>query len=167
MNNKLHKAPYPIIDTDPIFSRVVRYFRWSDYAIAAGEEEEAPSPTDDKFQKYQPTGNTGKPLIRAMKVSAGVTGMTGFLLAYQLVCMRFVGMTENSREIKKYRVEYAKLKAQGKPMHGVSSLPLSMQRTAAAYSTWAFLNFDVFPMFNFVNHPYHGQSEGVIPEEDR
>ncbi|KAJ2026297.1 hypothetical protein IWW57_003084 [Coemansia sp. S610] len=166
MNNKLHKAPYPIIDTDPIFSRVVRYFRWSDYAIAAGFTAFGPAMMY-WLEKYQPTGNTGKPLIRAMKVSAGVTGMTGFLLAYQLVCMRFVGMTENSREIKKYRIEYAKLKAQGKPMHGVSSLPLSMQRTAAAYSTWAFLNFDVFPMFNFVNHPYHGQSEGVIPEEDR
>ncbi|KAJ2047276.1 hypothetical protein GGI08_006305 [Coemansia sp. S2] len=138
MNNKLHNAPYPIIDTDPIFSR-----------------------------RYQPTGNTGKPLVRAMKVAAVVGAMSGFLTAYQLVSARFTGLTENSREIKKYRIEYAKLKAQGKPMHGASSLPLAMQRTAASYSTWAFMNFDVFPMFNFVNHPYHGQSEGVILEKDK
>ncbi|KAJ2568659.1 hypothetical protein GGH95_004336 [Coemansia sp. RSA 1836] len=102
-----------------------------------------------------------------MKVAAVVGAMSGFLTAYQLTSARFMGLSENTREIKKYRIEYAKLKAQGKPMHGVSSLPLSMQRTAASYSTWAFMNFDVFPMFNFVNHPYHGQSVGVIPEEDK
>ncbi|KAJ2742381.1 hypothetical protein GGI20_004522 [Coemansia sp. BCRC 34301] len=166
MNNKLHEAPYPIIDTDPVFSRVVRYFRWTDIGVAAAFTAAGPA-----FMywmgKYQPSGNTGKPLIRAMKVAAVVGAMSGFLTAYQLTSARFLGLTENTREIKKYRIEYAKLKAQGKPMHGVSSLPLSMQRTAAAYSTWAFMNFDVFPMFNFVNHPYHGQSVGVIPEEDK
>lgn len=37
MPDKVVKTPYPLIDSDPHFSRVVRYFRPSDYATwAAG-----------------------------------------------------------------------------------------------------------------------------------
>ncbi|KAJ2001620.1 hypothetical protein GGI02_002371 [Coemansia sp. RSA 2322] len=162
----LHNAPYPVIDTDPIFSRVIRYFRWTDVGVAAALTALGPG-FMYWMERYQPTGNGGKPLIRSMKFAGGLGATVGFMTAYQLVSARFWGLTENSREIKMYRLEYAKLKAQGKPMHGVSTLPLAMQRTSAAYSTGAFLNFDVFPWFNFVNHPYHGQSEGVIPENEK
>ncbi|KAJ2523661.1 hypothetical protein GGI11_001355 [Coemansia sp. RSA 2049] len=140
MQSKLHKSAYPVIDTDPIFGRVVRYFRWSDYA-------------------------KGQALHKTMKVSVVVGVFHAFLMMYTNSSARFFGYMENAREIKMYREEYLKLKGEGKPMHGVSRLPLSLQRVAASYSTGAFMNFDVFPIFNFVNHPYHGQSEGVIPEE--
>ncbi|KAJ2689652.1 hypothetical protein GGH99_002778 [Coemansia sp. RSA 1285] len=100
-----------------------------------------------------------------MKVSVVVGVFHAFLMMYTNSSARFFGYMENAREIKMYREEYLKLKGEGKPMHGVSRLPLSLQRVAASYSTGAFMNFDVFPIFNFVNHPYHGQSEGVIPEE--
>ncbi|KAI8321686.1 hypothetical protein GQ54DRAFT_289301 [Martensiomyces pterosporus] len=162
----LRKAPYPVIDTDPEFSRVIRYFRPSDYAIGGVLAAFGPA-FMYWMEKYQPSGNPGKPLIRSMKIAGGLGAFAGFLTAYSLVSARFWGATENSREIKKYREEYAKLKAQGKSMHGESHMPLSLQRTAAEYSTGAFLNFDVIPWFNFSSHPYHGQSEGVIPEEDR
>ncbi|ORX74415.1 hypothetical protein DL89DRAFT_264292 [Linderina pennispora] len=140
----VHKAPYPVIDTDPNFTRVVRYFRPSDYALGAGLTALGPG-FIYWMEKYQPSGNPGKPLMRAMKIAA----------------------SENTREIQKYRVEYRKLKAQGKPMYGPSSLPLNVQRVSAEYSTGAFLNFDVIPWFNVTNHGYHGQSEGVIPEDEK
>ena len=35
MPDKVVKTPYPLIDADPHFSRVVRYFRPSDYATWA------------------------------------------------------------------------------------------------------------------------------------
>ncbi|KAJ1720139.1 hypothetical protein LPJ53_005198 [Coemansia erecta] len=162
----VHQAPYPVIDTDPNFTRVVRYFRPTDYVVAAGLTALGPG-FMYWMEKYQPSGNPGKPLMRAMKVAGGVGAMAGFLTAYMMVSARFWGLSENTREIKKYREEYARLKAQGKPMHGTSSMPLAMQRTAASYSTGAFFNFDVVPWFNFVSHPYHGQSKGVIPEEDK
>lgn len=36
MLTKEIKTPYPLIDQDPHFTRVVRYFRPSDYAVMAG-----------------------------------------------------------------------------------------------------------------------------------
>ncbi|KAJ1646564.1 hypothetical protein LPJ64_001954 [Coemansia asiatica] len=161
-----HHAPYPVIDTDPVFSRVVRYFRPTDYAVAAGITAVGPA-FMYWMEKYQPSGNPGKPLMRAMKIAGGLGAMAGFCTAYMMVSARFWGLSENTREIKKYRAEYARLKAQGKPINGISTLPLAMQRTAASYSTGAFFNFDIIPWFNFTSHPYHGQSEGVIPEDEK
>lgn len=160
-----YKAPYPVIDTDPYFFRVIRYFRLSDLGVAAAVTALGPG-FMYWMERYQPSGNPGRPLHRAMKV-AGVFGVfAGFLSGYARVSARFQGLSENAREIKKYRQEYAKLKAQGKSLHGESQLPLQMQRTAAGYSTNAYFNFDVFPWFNFASHPYHGRSKGVLPEED-
>ncbi|KAJ1766605.1 hypothetical protein IW140_002996 [Coemansia sp. RSA 1813] len=166
MQHKLHQASRPIIDTDPIFSRVVRYFRWSDYAKGVGWVAYGPA-FMYFFEKFQPSGTGKKPLIRSMKVATGIGFVQAFLMMYAKSCARFFGYAENAREIRMYREEYRKLKAEGKSMHGTSRLPLSLQRTAAEYSTGAFLNFDVIPIFNFVNHPYHGQSEGVIPEDEK
>ena len=36
MPNKVVETPYPLIDADPHASRVIRYFRLSDYAAWAG-----------------------------------------------------------------------------------------------------------------------------------
>jgi hypothetical protein len=35
MPEKVVETPYPLIDSDPHFSRVVRYFRTSDYGVWA------------------------------------------------------------------------------------------------------------------------------------
>ncbi|KAJ2556295.1 hypothetical protein IWW35_000035 [Coemansia sp. RSA 1878] len=126
---KLHDAPFPVIDTDPIFGRVIRYMRVSDYVL-------------------------------------GIS-LTAVGPAFMYWMARFWGTSENAREIKMYREEYRRLKAEGKSMHGTSSLPLSIQRISSEYSTGAFLNFDVAPWFNFVNHPFHGQSDGVIPDDEK
>ncbi|KAJ2779688.1 hypothetical protein H4R18_003864 [Coemansia javaensis] len=162
----LHEAPYPIIDTDPLFSRVVRYMRPVDYLVWAGTAMVGPAVVF-LTEKYMPPGQGRIRYMRDMKVVTLLTTALGFMNGYASSCTRFWGLRENSREIKMYRQEYARLKAQGKPMHGTSTLPLSIQRTAAGYSTGAFLAFDMFPIFNFVDHPFHGQSEGVIPEDEK
>ncbi|KAJ2688677.1 hypothetical protein GGH99_002987 [Coemansia sp. RSA 1285] len=164
MQSKLHKSAYPVIDTDPIFGRVVRYFRWSDYAKGVAWTAYAPA-FIYFLERFQPLELSKQALHKTMKVSVVVGVFHAFLMMYTNSSARFFGYMENAREIKMYREEYLRLKGEGKPMHGVSRLPLSLQRVAASYSTGAFMNFDVFPIFNFVNHPYHGQSEGVIPEE--
>ncbi|KAJ2392182.1 hypothetical protein GGI23_005274 [Coemansia sp. RSA 2559] len=102
-----------------------------------------------------------------MKVATVLGVGHAFVIMYSSVCARFFGFMENAREIKMYREEYRRLKAQGKSMNEGSRLPLSLQRVAASYTTGAFLNYDVAPIFNFVNHPYHGQSEGVIPDDEK
>ncbi|KAJ2552558.1 hypothetical protein EV175_003267 [Coemansia sp. RSA 1933] len=119
------------------------------------------------LDRYQPAGIGKFPLMKAMKIATGIGLAHAFVFMYTKTSMRFFGFSENAREIRMYREEYRKLKAQGKSMHGESRLPLSLQRIAAGYTTGAFLNYDVAPIFNFVNHPYHGQSEGVIPEEEK
>ncbi|KAJ2501716.1 hypothetical protein GGH96_001680 [Coemansia sp. RSA 1972] len=129
---KLHDAPFPVIDTDPIFGRVIRYMRMSDYALGIS-----------------------------------LTAVGPAFMYWMGISARFWGTSENAREIKKYREEYRRLKAEGKSMHGTSSLPLSIQRISSEYSTGAFLHFDVAPWFNFVNHPFHGQSDGVIPDDEK
>ena len=40
---KQTSTPYPLIDADPRFGRVVRYFRPSDYAVWAGATAAAPA----------------------------------------------------------------------------------------------------------------------------
>ncbi|KAJ2350616.1 hypothetical protein GGF43_004274 [Coemansia sp. RSA 2618] len=119
------------------------------------------------MEKYQPMGLGHKALRRTMGFATVIGASMGFLTAYAASSARFWGTSENAREIRMYREEYRRLKAQGKPMHGTSSLPLSIQRTSSEYSTGAFMNFDVIPWFNFINHPFHGQSEGVIPDDEK
>ncbi|KAJ1679584.1 hypothetical protein EV182_001747, partial [Spiromyces aspiralis] len=133
------KTLYPIIDTDPKFSRVVRYFRLSDLAAATGIAAFGPG-LMYWFEKYQPSGNGGAMLVKSMK-HAGVLGVAaGFLFAYAQSSMRFWGWKENVREIQKYRAEYQRVTASGKQMEGESHLPDHMQVVAAQYSTNAVLN---------------------------
>ncbi|KAJ2078212.1 hypothetical protein H4R24_004641 [Coemansia sp. RSA 988] len=160
----LHESDYPVIDTDPIFSRVVRYMRPLDYTVWAATAASGPA-FIYWLDKYHYTGGKSQ-LGRAMKIVGAFSTIGGFLTAYQMSSARFFGISENAREIRKYRQEYLKLKAEGKPMHGKSTLPLSIQRISSSYSTGAFLNFDVIPIFNFINHPFHSHSKGVIPDED-
>src|SRR5579863_3194152 len=43
MPDKVVETPYPLVDADPHFSRVVRYMRPSDYAVWAGATAAFPS----------------------------------------------------------------------------------------------------------------------------
>ncbi|KAI9504460.1 hypothetical protein GGI25_005289 [Coemansia spiralis] len=165
MSLKLHEAPFPVIDSDPIFWRVIRYFRWTDYVMGAAFASIGPSFLYI-MERYQPSGYPRKQLHKAMKASLLLTGVFGFLRMYKNVSSRFFGFSENGREIRMYREEYRRRKAQGIPMDGTSRLPLSIQRISASYTTGAWINFDMLPMFNFVNHPYHFRTPGVIPEEE-
>ncbi|OLY78869.1 NADH-ubiquinone oxidoreductase 20.9 kDa subunit [Smittium mucronatum] len=158
-------VPYPVIDTDPRFTRVIRYFRGVDYLGGVAVAAFGPG-LMYWFEKYQPSGNSGAPLRAAMK-AAGVVGLlAGFLHMYTQSSMRFLGYKENAREIKMFREEYARLKKEGKTMEGYSMLSPDLQAVAARYSTNSILNVGLLPWFNIVSHPYHGQSEGVIPKED-
>ncbi|OMJ14611.1 NADH-ubiquinone oxidoreductase [Smittium culicis] len=159
------KVPYPIIDTDPRFTRVVKYCRGIDFLGGVAVAAAGPG-LMYWFEKFQPSGNSGAPLRAAMKAAGGIGIIAGFLHMYTQSSMRFLGYKENSREIKKFRKEYAQLKAQGKTMEGLSILTPDLQAVAARYSTNSILNVGILPWFNVVSHPYHGQSEGVIPKED-
>ena len=97
MPNKVVETPYPLIDADPHASRVVRYFRPSDYAAWAGSTVAFPAALYAWGKKFSqicrlPSFLTEHPEMAdptkfRMKTTlklGGFLGFTaGFLLAYQ------------------------------------------------------------------------------------
>ncbi|KAJ1919486.1 Phosphatidylinositol (PI) 3-kinase [Mycoemilia scoparia] len=115
-------------------------------------------------QRFQPSNNAGPRLVKAMKHAGGLGLVAGFMFAYAQTSMRFWGWKENTREIKKYRVEYQQALSSGNSMEGDSSLPEHIQIVSAQYSTHAAINNSFIPWFNFANHPFHSQSTSVTAD---
>ncbi|KAK9469444.1 NADH-ubiquinone oxidoreductase complex I, 21 kDa subunit-domain-containing protein [Lipomyces arxii] len=167
---KVPEGKYPLIDSDPHITRVVRFFRLSDYGYWLGMTAAAPLVVGlGDYNKYMSNTSTYKETYQALyyairsrknifgnwpAVFIGCVG--GFLFAYARSNARFLGFSENSREVKKDMKEMRVRAKMGLPLYGTSSLRPELQEVASSYSTMSFFNFAVIPMFNFVNHPYHG-----------
>lgn len=89
-------TPYPVIDADPHFSRVVRSFRSSDYAAMAGATAAFPSAIYlmEMFDPTRPKRGLGS----ALRLSTFLGLCGGFLFAYQRSSFRFWGWKENELE---------------------------------------------------------------------
>ncbi|KAK9236609.1 NADH-ubiquinone oxidoreductase complex I, 21 kDa subunit-domain-containing protein [Lipomyces kononenkoae] len=164
------KGDYPLIDADPHFSRVIRYFRFSDIGIWAAVTASAPLLVGlMDYNKYNQISRGVQGTIKGFLFAArqrqsmfgpapslflGVVG--GFLIAYQRSSYRFLGYSENAREQAKDLEELSSRAKAGLPIYGTSALNPELQKVAASYSRLAVFKFSVFPLFNFVNHPYHG-----------
>jgi hypothetical protein len=85
--------------------------------------------------------------------------------------VRFLGITENSREYQKDLAELSQRVKEGKSLYGESSNPEWIQGAAYRNSVFSWYKFGsfafcnllslfivvaVFPVLNLVNHPYHG-----------
>jgi C-terminal of NADH-ubiquinone oxidoreductase 21 kDa subunit len=87
--------------------------------------------------------------------------------------VRFLGLSENSREVDKDMREMVDKVKRREPLYGTSELPLDMQGMAARNSRNSVFLLGVLPWFNLVNHPYHGvdtakyyrQAEKELEEE--
>ncbi|KAG5639083.1 hypothetical protein H0H81_007027 [Sphagnurus paluster] len=158
MPEKFTETPYPLIDSDPHASRVIRYFRPSDYAVWAGATGAFPS----ALYCWHPQIPTemADPAKTSMRTALRLGGFLGFfggfLLAYQRSSARFWGWSENKREEERDLAELTQRAADGKPLYGESPQPLWVQGNAYRNSLYSQLKFSVFPMFNLVNHPFHG-----------
>lgn len=150
---------YEVIDQDPLFSRVVSYFRASDYGVWAAATVAAPAALI-ALEKYEPVqGRTFKMPPPMFLRASGLIGFTaGFLLAYNRSTKRFWGVSENANEVSKDRLEVKKLLSQGKNPYGCdeSTMTPYLQDVSARYSKNSQLLLGIIPWFNFVNHPYHG-----------
>ncbi|GJJ11021.1 hypothetical protein Clacol_005250 [Clathrus columnatus] len=126
MLSKEIKTPYPLIDQDPHFTRVVRYFRPSDYATLAGAT--AAFPGAFMFLEWvDPTRTRGRRYLKAPLIMATTLG--------------FWGWTENAREEAKDLAELSERAHQGKPLYGESNQPEWVQTIAAGNSTFSALKF--------------------------
>ncbi|KAF8909318.1 NUXM, NADH-ubiquinone oxidoreductase subunit [Gymnopilus junonius] len=165
MVNKVVKTEYPLIDADPHASRVIRYFRPSDYAVWAGLTAGFPS----ALYLWEMADPTKLKLKTPLKLSGFLGFTAGFLAAYQRSSLRFWGWSENKREEDKDLAELRQRAQEGKSLYGESLQPAWVQQAAASNSQWSQLNFALFPMFNLVNHPYHGTDPakyGVKKEDE-
>jgi len=164
MPTKVVETPYPLIDADPHASRVIRYFRPSDYLTWATATAAFPSALY-LWDKADPT----RYRLRTQLRLGGFLGFIGgFLLAYQRSSFRFWGWEENKREQDKDFADLSQRAREGKPLYGESDQPDWVQGAAYRNSVFSQLKFSIFPMMNLVNHPHHGTDPakyGVKPKE--
>ncbi|PSR76143.1 hypothetical protein PHLCEN_2v8641 [Hermanssonia centrifuga] len=163
MPEKVVETPYPLIDADPYAGRVIRYFRGSDYATWAAGTAAFPAAL-----YFWDMADTTRSRLRTPLRLGGLLGFVGgFLLAYQRSSFRFWGWTENKREEEMDRQEMSERVAQGLPVYGDSDQPEWVRGTAYRNSAFSQLKFAAFPMFNLVNHPYHGTDPAKYGEKKK
>jgi len=157
-NSVLHNSKYEVIDQDPHFSRVVSYFRPSDYLTLAGFTASGPA-----FLAGASWFSSGGKKIhispRFFRYSLVLGAIAGFLDRYSVSSLRFQGELENFPEVEKDRYYVKSQLAQGKsPFTGTNEnlLPAWIRGAAARNSTYASLNLALFPWFNLVQHEHHG-----------
>ncbi|KAJ3847853.1 NADH-ubiquinone oxidoreductase complex I, 21 kDa subunit-domain-containing protein [Lentinula lateritia] len=155
MPEKELTTPYPVIDIDPHFTRVVRYFRPTDYATWGATTLGVPAALL-AWGECPLRAIVTRRMATGLRVAAFLGACGGFLLAYQISSMRFLGWTENTREAQLDLLELSHRAREGKPLYGESHQSPWVQGAAHRNSVFSMLKFSAFPMFNFVNHPHHG-----------
>lgn len=155
------QADYEIIDVDPHFSRVISYFRGSDY-LAWGASTVAFPIGLQAWERFEPSAGAfkapGKVPAGALRAATLLGFVGGFYLAYVRSSKRFLGWEENAREVKKDRYEIKKLLSQEKlPYHeNESVLNDRLKDISNRNSQYSFTTMAILPWFNFAYHPYHG-----------
>lgn len=150
-------TPFPVIDTDPHFFRVIKYTRLSDWIYAAGLSAAFPGAMAYWEHVEPSTAKQAMPSVMRMSWTLGAVG--GFLFAYNRSASRLWGWTENAAEVSRDEGDMRRLLAAGKTgaqLYGDSELSPYMQGVAARNSTFSGLMFGLAPWFNFVRHPHHG-----------
>ncbi|EGW33753.1 NADH-ubiquinone oxidoreductase [Spathaspora passalidarum NRRL Y-27907] len=164
-NEPVRNAPavgdYELIDVDPYFTRVISYFRPSDYGAWGISTASFPLALYI-WERLEPAAG---PYKQPAKIPGGTLRAAtllgffgGFYLAYIRSSKRFLGWSENEREVKKDRYEIKKLLSQGKlPYHeDESSLDDRLKDVANRNSQYSHLGLALLPWFNLAYHPYHG-----------
>lgn len=153
-------SEYELIDGDPYFTRVISYFRPSDYVnwglITAS------FPIGMKiWEKLEPsTGKGMKPSIvtgTTVRAATLLGFVGGFCLNYVRSSQRFLGWRENEREVKKDRYEIKKKLSLGQLPYNenLSKLDDRSKDISNRNSQYSHLLMFVIPWFNTSYHPYH------------
>lgn len=155
------QSDYELIDSDPHFGRVISYFRGSDIGLWAASTVAFPVSLV-AWEKLEPVAGAFKAPSKvpggALRAATLMGFFGGFYLAYIRSSRRFLGWSENSREVTKDRYEIKKLLSQEKlPYHeNESVLDDRMKDIANRNSQYSFATLAILPWFNFAYHPYHG-----------
>lgn len=155
------QADYEIIDVDPYFGRVVSYFRPSDLGLWGLTTVAFPLSLQ-AWERLEPRAGSFKAPSKipggALRTATLLGFVGGFYLSYVRSSQRFLGWSENAREVKKDRYEIKKLLSEEKlPYHeNESTLDDRMKDISNRNSQYSFTTMAILPWFNFSYHPYHG-----------
>lgn len=161
VRGQLPQSDYELIDSDPHFNRVISYFRGSDVGLWAASTVAFPVSLV-AWERLEPVAGAFKAPSKvpggALRAATLLGFCGGFYLAYVRSSKRFLGWSENSREVAKDRYEIKSLLAQEKlPYHqNESALDDRMKDIANRNSQFSFTAMAILPWFNFAYHPYHG-----------
>lgn len=158
-NVVLSQTDYEVIDVDPHFSRVIGYFRASDYLKWGLFTASGPAMIT-AFEFLESGKKRFHVSPSALRITAFLGFTAGFFNQYATSSLRFQGAKENAREVRKDRYEIKQRLSQGlKPYkENESDLPEWIRRVAAGNSTHSFNYLHLFPWFNLVQHEFHGVS---------
>ncbi|ANB11695.1 hypothetical protein AWJ20_4516 [Sugiyamaella lignohabitans] len=158
-NIVLPQADYEIIDLDPHFSKVVQYFRGSDYLKIAAFTASGPAFLG-AVSYIESSGKSFHVSPRYLRLATFFGLTAGFLNAYSQSSLRFQGAVENSREVSKDRYEVKSRLAKGLNPYKVeeSDLPEWIRKVSARTSIHSYNALAFFPWFNLVRHEFHGVS---------
>ncbi|KAH3670841.1 hypothetical protein WICMUC_004810 [Wickerhamomyces mucosus] len=146
-----------VIDSDPEFTKVLRYLRPSDY-LSWGISTAVFPGLFTVFEHLDPVN--GKQFTRPsgslLRVGTLFGFVGGFFIVYNKSSKRFFGVEENAREVAKDRYEVKKNLSKG--LHPFGSAPrlspwlqeMSMRNSKNSQ----FGNF-FLPWFSFFRHDYH------------
>lgn len=158
-NAVLPQADYEIIDIDPHLSRVVSYFRPSDYLKIGLYTVSGPAFLVG-CKWFETQGKNMHVSGRFMRLATFFGFTAGFLSQYGQSVLRFQGAIENSREVKKDRYEVKSRLANGLSAYqeDESDLPAWIRTVAARTSTYSNNTLAFIPWVNLVKHEHHGVS---------
>ncbi|KXT01147.1 hypothetical protein AC579_1265 [Pseudocercospora musae] len=146
---------YPLIDSDPHFTRVVKYARSSDYLAAVGTAAISPA-LMLWWERISPSEVGRGGFAQIMRLSGAIGATAGFLMLYSRSINRFYGFSENRREIEMDMREMTDKVKRGEPLYGKTTLTEYMQGASARQSRYSGVFLHVMPWFNFANHDQHG-----------
>ncbi|KAK7537687.1 C-terminal of NADH-ubiquinone oxidoreductase 21 kDa subunit-domain-containing protein [Phyllosticta citricarpa] len=165
---------YPLIDSDPHFTRVVRYARPSDYAVGAAHVAAGPALLL-LMERVSPSYVGRRGFAPIMRATCFISLAAGFLKLYtRSTCaelpiplarwfkiligylVRFHGVTENRREIDMDMREMVDKVKKGEPLYGVPTMTEHLQGVAARNSRYSVTFLPFLPWGNFFNHNHHG-----------
>ncbi|KAK8194840.1 NADH-ubiquinone oxidoreductase complex I, 21 kDa subunit-domain-containing protein [Phyllosticta capitalensis] len=146
---------YPLIDSDPHFTRVVRYARPSDYAVGAAHVAAGPALLL-LMERVSPSYVGRRGFAPIMRATCFISLAAGFLKLYSRSTLRFHGVTENRREIDMDMREMVDKVKKGEPLYGVSTMSEHLQGVASRNSRYSVTFLPFLPWGNFFNHNHHG-----------
>ncbi|ODQ81638.1 hypothetical protein BABINDRAFT_159903 [Babjeviella inositovora NRRL Y-12698] len=129
--------------------RATDYLEWGAMTVLAPVLYNVAALQHDGRKKFS------MPAGRPLRASLFVGFISGFFSAYAHTAMRLSGVRENAREVKMDRYEIKKALSEYRLPYGEPTMAPHSQKTATRASSYSWKMIDVYPSFNWFNHPYH------------